>query len=263
MSKDTGSRRPTEEGERSPTPPLLRAVPTVQTERRMPFSPGEVAQALRPPKNHEAPPAFIFNASPGTASDRLRAGEALAKLAVYLLDTLHVDQIEALRTTIKLMDEEVAVDTEEFELLVGEPPPTKTSLIALRVETLLKAFARRRALLADSLSVDEVRRLLGVSTQFSPKWTTPPRSILAVLDFGQYRFPEWQFDMMAPDGLVPGLSSVLAELDTVPELQQLSWFTATQADLDERTPIEALRAGDVGDVKSAARALRNSVAGSA
>jgi hypothetical protein len=194
--------------------------------------------------------------------DRLRVGEALVGLAELLLEVLNVAQVEEIAREIdSLARADAGIDAGEYERLTGEPAPHYREIVEVRVQSLLRSFERRRRLLEGSLTVGELQELLGVSADFAPKWATPPRRIFAVLDFGQYRFPAWQFDASAPDGVLRGLAAVLAELDEVPLMQQLAWFSTEQAELGGQQPADALRAGQVEVVRSAAQALRYSTAG--
>ena len=243
---------------------LLRAVPTMPSTRKSPTAPTDVVSLLHGRKESEPPPAITFHAAPGMDPERMRVGAALVDLARSLLDVLHPDEAERLAVEAHaVIASDLEIDDDEYERLTGEAPLGLSELAALRIQSVLKAFSRRRELLADTLSEDTVRELLGVSSEFAPNWLRSPRRLLAILDFGQYRFPLWQFDAAAPDGVVGGLSVVLAELDPVPPLQQLAWFSLPQPELGGSAPRDSLCAGDVDAVRVAARVLRYSIAGSA
>jgi hypothetical protein len=241
---------------------LLRAVPAVARSASPPSGPTDLVRALQAPDDSERPKAFVFNAVPGTDLDRLRTGEALVGLAARLVEILNVAQVEEITREIdSLARDDVDIDAVEYERLTGESAPHYREIVEVRVQSLLRAFERRRRLLEDSLTTGQLQELLGVSADFMPKWATSPRRIFAVLDFGQYRFPSWQFDASAPDGVLWGLAAVLAELDEVPPMQQLAWFSTEQVELGGQRPADALRGGQVEAVRSAAQALRYSTAG--
>lgn len=124
---------------------------------------------------------------------------------------------------------------------------------AIEVDAQLRAFQFRRELLADALTATQVAELLGTSRQ-TPHDRVRSGSLLAVLDRGQLRFPRWQFDPRGPDGVVAGLPSVIRALEVSP-LAKVSWLTRPNPYLEERTPLEALRDGDLERVLDVARAV--------
>lgn len=123
----------------------------------------------------------------------------------------------------------------------------------LEVEAQLRTFRVRQQLLADSLTAPQVADLLGTSRQ-TPHDRARSGSLLAVLDRGQLRFPRWQFDPSGPDGVVSGLPELIRALDVSP-LAKVSWLTRPSPFLEDRTPLDALRAGDRDRALDAARAV--------
>ena len=82
-------------------------------------------------------------------------------------------------------------------------------------------------------------------------------SVIAVRDgLGEWLFPVWQFESRG--GVIPGLSDVLAALkdghpaytDTTP----ITFFLNPSPHLAGRTPLEALKAGELDEVVREARA---------
>lgn len=126
---------------------------------------------------------------------------------------------------------------------------------ALSRQTLLRAFARRREILADSYSATEVGSLLGTTRQTAHD-RFRARKLLAAMDGGQWRFPAWQFDPAGPDGLVDGLPAVLEALDIPSDLARIAWFLTSRMTLGGATALEALRSGAMDDVIAEARAAR-------
>jgi hypothetical protein len=114
-------------------------------------------------------------------------------------------------------------------------------------------FQWRQELFKDSLSAPEVARLLGTCRQ-TPHDRVRARTLLAERDRGALRFPRWQFDANGPDGVLAGLSGVLKALDVSP-LAKMSWFTRPNPYLEGRTPVEALKAGEVERLISLARGV--------
>ena len=117
---------------------------------------------------------------------------------------------------------------------------------------LARAFARRRMLLADALTTPEVAALYHASRQM-PLDRLRAGTLLAIREHGDWRFPAWQFDPQAPDGVVAGLPQVLAALPTS-SLLRAAWLTAWHPAL-HATPINALRSGQIDAVVHEARAV--------
>lgn len=130
-----------------------------------------------------------------------------------------------------------------------------TERASLEILTVVRAFERRRELLENSLTSTQVARILGTSRQ-TPHDRLKSGTLLAVLDNGAWRFPAWQFDPNGPDAVVPGLPQAIAALEHVPTLAQISWFVRPNAHLDGRSPIDALKRGELSRVLSVARAVR-------
>lgn len=155
------------------------------------------------------------------------------------------------------------------EPLDGEPgqvhPLTKASVPSpeerARVHflSLLDRFEARDRLLADALTAPQVAKLLG-STRQTPLVRLQAGTLFAVYDRGAWRFPAWQFDPEGPDRVIGGLSEVLEALDGLSPLAKLVWFSRPNPVLDGRTPVDALRAGELERVLAAARAAVTSYA---
>lgn len=126
-------------------------------------------------------------------------------------------------------------------------------LAALEASALADYFAHRQKLLAGSLSAPEVARLLNTSRQ-TPHDRVKSGSLLAEADRGGLRFPAWQFDPQGPDGVVAGLPAVVRAL-AVPSLSKINWLVRPNPYLEGRTPLEALRQGEVERVVETARAV--------
>ena len=142
----------------------------------------------------------------------------------------------------------------ETHPLTKEPVPTPEERARVHFLSLLDRFTARGRLLEDSLTAPQVARLLGSSRQ-TPLTRLEAGSLLAVYDRGAWRFPVWQFDPEGPDGVVEGLPQVLRALDGLSPFAKLVWFTRPNPYLDEKPPIEALRAREVERVEQEARAV--------
>jgi hypothetical protein len=141
--------------------------------------------------------------------------------------------------------------TERLERLLG-PRPSPEERVRAEVETTLRAFEERRALLQDSLTVAQVAQALGLSRQ-SVYARAERGDLLAATKGPHLRFPRWQFDPSSDDGVLPGLSTVVKELGARPALGKIAWFTSPRASLGGQTPLEVLRTGDLDRVLPAAR----------
>lgn len=120
----------------------------------------------------------------------------------------------------------------------------------------LRGLAVQRRLLAlegGSVSSQQMATLLGISRQAVDK--RRKRGTLIGLDLGRrgYAYPVWQANL-------PGLSEVLARLGELSPWGQLGFFLATNAWLDNRSPLAALRAGDLDAVLRAADLFGDHVA---
>jgi len=94
----------------------------------------------------------------------------------------------------------------------------------------------RRELLAPCIGTSEVVSLLGLRNRQTPLDRIKARTLLAIRDQGQWRFPLWQFDPDGPDGVVAGLPDVLAELP-VADLIKARWLQRPQPLLDGHTSL--------------------------
>lgn len=119
---------------------------------------------------------------------------------------------------------------------------TPAEKIELELTTLQRYFERRRELLSNSFTTTQVAKLLGTSRQ-TPHDRVKNKSLLAVRDNGQWKFPIWQFDAEGADGVIDGLLEVLKNLSINSEFAKLNWFMYPLPVLDGLTPVEALKQG--------------------
>jgi hypothetical protein len=168
---------------------------------------------------------------------------------------------------LREVDEMVAV-AEAAAAAAGDGAPTRTSPVTgealpaagdmaqVRRANLLRAFAERRRLLAGALSVADVAELLGVGRQ-TPHDRARAGTLLAVKENGRLVFPDWQFDPEGPDGVVAGLPDVLRAMSDRPisALGRVRWFLTPKPLMGGRSPLDALRAGDVAAAAGEAEAI--------
>lgn len=203
---------------------------------------------------------FVVNAPTSanrrTAERQRRALTKAAEVFQELFDQLSPEQLEALAEGVREAAAAPAEETERARFVrefAAADAYGQDERVRLRFETLVRSFARRQELLKDSLTAPEVAKLLNVSRQ-TPHDRVESGSLLAVLDRGAQRFPEWQFDPDGPDGVVPGLPDAIRAL-TLPPLAKINWFVRSNPYLEGRRPIDALRQGDRERVLDTARGV--------
>jgi hypothetical protein len=139
--------------------------------------------------------------------------------------------------------------------ITGEPLPNPAEMARIRRQNLYRAFTERDELLRGALSVAQVAEMLGVGRQ-TPHDRVRAERLLAIRDNGRLLFPDWQFDPEGPDGVIAGLTDVLKALEgPISPLGRIRWFLRPKDLLDGRTPLDALRAGDIQDVVLEAAAV--------
>lgn len=130
---------------------------------------------------------------------------------------------------------------------------TPEEAILLELEAQRQAFARRRELLRGALTSTQVAELLGTKRQ-TPHDRLRSQTLLAVEEHGRWLFPYWQFDAGGPNGVVAGMPDVLKALD-ISALAKVSWLTTPNPYLEGRTPLQALKEGQIAQVVDQARAV--------
>lgn len=133
------------------------------------------------------------------------------------------------------------------------PAPTAGEDSAAQIMLLRRSFADRRRLEEQSLTRDQAADLLGVSPQMVTEYLH--KGDLLGLKIGRsWLIPAWEFDADAERGFLPGLCPLQRAFPGgVVTLTQ--WVIRPSADLDGRTPRDALVAGDVDDVLDVATTL--------
>lgn len=142
--------------------------------------------------------------------------------------------------------------------LSGGRAPSSSERVWLELENKRRSFAFRRSLLKGALSASQVADLLGSKSRQTPHDRRKAGTLLGVQDNGIWKFPPWQFDSDGPDGVVPGLPAVLralGEYGSVSPLEKVSFLTQPSPYFGERTPLQALQAGEVDNVVAVARAV--------
>ena len=196
------------------------------------------------------------SANPRTAARQRRALSKTAEVFQALFDRFLPEELEKIAESVQDVLAVPAQETERARFVrefAGARTYTLEERVALRFETLARAFTLRDELLKDSLTAPEVAQLLRVSRQ-TPHDRVDSGALLAVLDKGALRFPRWQFDPNGPDGVVAGLPGIIRSLPAMPALAKVNWFVRANPYLEGRRPIDALRQGDVEHVRDSAEA---------
>ena len=206
------------------------------------------------------PLAYTITARPVTAqtADAARRQQDAVESAVAavqdVFDTLPPDDLRLLAQRISaVLHRPVSADDETFrQHASGGRTFTVPERIAAEIEATLDGFRFRQELLHDALTTAEVAELLGTSRQ-APHERLKSGGLIAVLDGGVWRFPAWQFDPEGPDRVVRGLPRVARAFEGS-DLARINWFVRTNPHLEGRTPLEALKQGDIKRAEVAARA---------
>lgn len=129
--------------------------------------------------------------------------------------------------------------------------PEETLLMELEMQR--RAFDTRRELLKGALTSTEVARLLGTQRQ-TPHDRLKSGTLLGIEENGRWMFPYWQFDASGPNGVVCGLPETLRALQ-ISAIAKAKWLTLSNAYLEGRTPLAALKDGDIARVVDTALAV--------
>jgi len=126
-----------------------------------------------------------------------------------------------------------------------------------RAEPLAPAFIRgieaRQRLIEEhggTLTAQQVARMIGISRQGVEKRRQAGKLLALATGRHGYRYPVWQF---SDSGALPGLEDVLGVLAPHDEWMQTLFFVGKNLRLGDRTPIEALKAGELAQVLDAAQ----------
>jgi hypothetical protein len=139
--------------------------------------------------------------------------------------------------------------------LTGEPLPSADAFASAYANNLLRRFELRRKLLEHALTASAVAKLLGARNRQTANQRAEAGTLLAIRDNGALRFPLWQFDPEGPEGVVEGLPAVLKALPMPSDFARAVWFVTPKPLLGERTPLAALKDGDVDQVMTVAEAV--------
>ncbi len=183
------------------------------------------------------------------------ATEALVGRIKNIVGKLHAVEIETMNKAIDTVLDTSDVSEAESTLalkLTGQQYSKKEATI-LEITSLIRYLNKRKELLQNSLTANEVASLLGTTAQTAQERINN-KSLLAVKDNGVWKFPLWQFDPSGADGVREGLPEVLKALEGS-AFTKLNWLNAPNPYLNRLTPVEALQRGQKEKVLKEAIAL--------
>lgn len=196
------------------------------------------------------------------ATARARQKKAAArtvKALQHFLEESSAENLEIVSSRIERALEPAEVPDGQRDLvaeLTGGREYGRQERSALEMAALARSFRRRREVLEGSLTAPQVAKLFDTTRQ-TPHDRVKSGTLLAVLDRGMWRFPNWQFDPEGPDGVVEGLPDVLRALHASP-LAKASWLVRPNQYLEGRTPLEVLKEGRKEVVRNAAETVGTS-----
>lgn len=172
------------------------------------------------------------------------AGEVILETVYDLIQNESPKTLELMSKQLQQIVDPPTVSPQEAQMVseLQEREYSPQEKRRLNFLSLLQSYQRRRQLLAETVTSEEVAQLLGCQSRQTPLDRLKNQSLVAVLDGGKWRYPLWQFDPSGPDGVVPGLPEVLKAL-RVSNLAKISWLTRPNPVLDSLTPLEALKRG--------------------
>jgi hypothetical protein len=121
----------------------------------------------------------------------------------------------------------------------------------------LRAKERLLAAEGGTLSATEVAQVLGISRQAVDLRRKRGKLIGLVLGRHSSAYPAWQF---GPEGVLPGLEGVLAELQRFDPWMQVAFMLGANDLLEGETPLAELRRGNLDGVRGAAQLFGEHIA---
>ena len=201
-------------------------------------------------------PGASFAKNAGARRRQLRAVEKSVAAFEHLLEEATPEELEVLSERVEDALSPVETTAEKAELaarITGGKTYTASERAGLEAAALARSFALRREVLAGALSAPEVAALLGTSRQ-TPHDRVRAGTMLGVLDRGALRFPASQFDPQGEDGVVEGLPEILDALK-LSAFGKAYWLSRPNPYLGDRSPLEALKEGELEAVKGLAESV--------
>jgi len=193
------------------------------------------------------------------SSARLGVNAARLRIAVEAAQSLEEPEFEVVRELVRLSSETPLPLELRREMLAGlcealerlwhqspeEDPladvdeplsPKEAASVSLWADA--TARLNRARLLADCISASQAGEITNRSRQAVERQRRQGR-VVALRAGRQWRYPQWQFDIDGPGGLVAGLDAVVRKLHLSPYGTAL-WLATPKSELDGKAPIAAL-----------------------
>lgn len=184
----------------------------------------------------------------------LRDGERRQELAQLFLDTLGSEGKKWLQERIlqssSTGDESSSAN---FARQIGAREVDSSERKILEINTLFNYYNHRKQLLANSLTAQEVAHLLGVTRQTIHDRIKDGK-LIGLIENNTMRLPIFQFDPEGPNGVVPGLMDVFAIMNCN-LLGRIDWMVTPNPVFDRKTPLDALKGGELASVMVEAQAI--------
>jgi predicted DNA-binding protein YlxM (UPF0122 family) len=175
------------------------------------------------------------------------------ELAHFFMETLGDEGCEILRKRIVASERDRPGGDKNLASLLGITELSPEEQKALEINSLVNYFARRKELLARSISAVEAADLLGVSKQTIHD-RIKEKKLIGLLEAKSMRLPIFQFDPAGQNGCVDGLPEVLQAMSGS-LLSKISWLTSANAVFEGKAPIDVLKSGNQNRVLREARAV--------
>ncbi|MFB2917318.1 MULTISPECIES: hypothetical protein [Aerosakkonema] len=181
--------------------------------------------------------------------------EKTASLMQYLVNQ-RADELELIANALEQALKPLSSLEDEEELankLSDDRQFSKWERLAVEFSSLAQYLKQKRVLLDGALTASQVADQLAKDVQIIDEMLKNSH-LLAVTDGEELLFPVCQFDSESPDGVIVGLPDVLKALNVEP-LAKLSWLMRPNPFLDNLTPIDALKQGQIERVIGEARGV--------
>ena len=179
-------------------------------------------------------------------------GTAILKQIANLIEVAEPEDL--VRIQQSLLPKKVSPEERKLAKKIAGKDYSSGRLLELQLANLERYYQRRRELLADSITSSKVAELLGCENRSTVRDRRLANRILGLKEKGVYKYPIWQFDPEGDDGVIDGLTEVLAALD-VSDFTKLNWLCKPHLAFEKKTPIEMLKQGEIKAVVIEARAV--------
>lgn len=155
-----------------------------------------------------------------------RAGEAVIDAVIDVLDD--TDQVQASST---------------LDPALWGDDPSRVDVVAAEVWAGSEMASARASLLNECETREGAAAVIGVTAASISHWVDAG-DLVALHEGRELRIPRWQIDLDQPRGIAAGIKSVAAAFPSgVVSLS--AWVRTPNVNLNDATPLQTMRAGDV------------------